>query len=126
MEIRDLTLGGADGKPMLSHLSLKLIRGTFVALLGTETVSTRSLTELLMGFGRAGEGEVLIDGINLLDIHPQALARNVMWVDPAGPIWTVPSMRIFAAVLRRSTTPILWKLWNRSTPMKDFKGYPKG
>ncbi len=87
VEIRDLTLGGADGKPMLSHLSLKLGRGSFVSLLGTESVSTRSLTELLMGFGRAGEGEVLIDGIDLKEIHPQALARNVMWIDPAGPIW---------------------------------------
>ena len=76
VEIRDLTLGGADGKPTLSHLSLKFSRGTFVALLGTESVSTRSLTELLMGFGRAGEGEVLIDGINLQEIHPQALGAK--------------------------------------------------
>jgi len=87
VEIRALTLGGTGGKPILSHLSLKLERGTFVALLGTESVSTRSLTELLMGFGRPVEGEVLIDGINLKEVHPQALAKNVMWIDPAGPIW---------------------------------------
>ena len=87
VEIRDLTLGGAGGKPMLSHLSLGLSRGSFVALLGTESVTTRALTELLMGFGRPAEGSVLIDGINLKDIHPQALAKNVMWIDPAGPIW---------------------------------------
>lgn len=87
VEIRDLTLSGSDGKPILSHLSLELARGSFVALLGTESVSTRSLTELLMGFGRPAEGEVLIDGISLRGIHPQALARNVMWIDPAGPIW---------------------------------------
>ena len=87
VEIRDLTLGGADGKPMISHLSLRLSRSSFVALLGTESVSTRSLTELLMGFGRPRDGSVLIDGINLRDIHPQSLAKNVMWIDPAGPIW---------------------------------------
>ena len=87
VELRDITLGGSDGKPILSHLSLELAKGSFVALLGTESVSTRSLTELLMGFGRPGEGEVLIDGINLKDIHPQALARNVMWIEPDGPIW---------------------------------------
>ncbi len=40
-----------------------------------------------MGFGLPGEGRVSIDGIPLRDIHPQALARNVMWIEPDGPIW---------------------------------------
>lgn len=87
VEIRDVTLGDSAGEPILSHLSLKLRPGTMVALLGTESVSTRALAELLMGFGRPSEGLVLIDGIKLLDVHPQALAHNVMWVEPTGPIW---------------------------------------
>ncbi len=87
VEIRDVTLGDSAEDPILSHLSLKLTRGTMVALMGTETVSTRALAELLMGFGRPTEGGVLIDGIKLLEVHPQALARNVMWIEPSGPIW---------------------------------------
>jgi ABC-type transport system involved in cytochrome bd biosynthesis fused ATPase/permease subunit len=43
--------------------------------------------ELMMGFGRPSEGRVLIDGIRLLDVHPAALATNVMWIEPDGPIW---------------------------------------
>jgi ATP-binding cassette subfamily B protein len=58
-----------------------------VALLGTDSVSTRALTELLMGFGMPAEGRVTIDGIPLRDVHPQALARNVMWIEPNGPLW---------------------------------------
>jgi len=87
VEIRDVTLGDSSGEPILSHLSLDLYPEQLVALLGTERVSTRALTELLMGFGLPGEGSVSIDGIPLRDIHPQALARNVMWIEPDGPIW---------------------------------------
>ncbi len=86
VEMHDVTLG-EPGDPILSHLSLRLTPGSLVALLGTESVSTRALTELLMGFGRPTEGRVTIDGIPLLDVHPQALSRNVMWIEPGGPIW---------------------------------------
>ncbi len=86
VEIHDVTLGEASD-PILSHLSLKLTPNSLVALMGTEPVSTRALTELIMGFGRPNEGRVTIDGIPLLDVHPQALARNVMWIEPDGPIW---------------------------------------
>jgi ABC-type multidrug transport system fused ATPase/permease subunit len=87
VEIRDVSLGDSQDKPILSHLSLKLTPGSMVSVLGTDSVSTRALTELLMGFGRPVGGVVLIDGIRLLDVHPQALARNVMWIEPSGPIW---------------------------------------
>jgi len=87
VEIRDVTLGDSSGEPILSHLSLELFPEQLVTLLGTEQVSTRALTELLMGFGLPSEGRVSIDGIPLRDIHPQALSRNVMWIEPDGPIW---------------------------------------
>jgi ATP-binding cassette subfamily B protein len=87
VEIQDVTLGNSTGEPILSHLSLKLTPKSLVALLGTESVSTRALTELVMGFGMPTEGRVTIDGIPLRDVHPQALARNVMWIEPDGPIW---------------------------------------
>lgn len=86
VEIHDVTLGDVTD-PILRNLSLNLSPGCLVALLGTEPVSTRALAELLMGFGRPTEGRVTIDGIPLLEVHPQALARNVMWIEPDGPIW---------------------------------------
>jgi ABC-type multidrug transport system fused ATPase/permease subunit len=87
VEIRDVSLGTPGGTPILRNLSLRLNRGTMVALLGTESVATRALVELLMGFGQPSEGQVLIDGIKLRDVHPQALSQNVMWIEPDGPIW---------------------------------------
>ncbi len=87
VQIRDVTLIDSNGQAILSHLTLGLTPKSMVALMGTESVSTRALTELLMGFGRPSEGCVLIDGIRLLDVHPTALATNVMWIEPDGPIW---------------------------------------
>ncbi|MEM8669811.1 MAG: ABC transporter ATP-binding protein [Planctomycetota bacterium] len=87
VEIQDVTLMESTGQPILSHLGLKLQPGTLVSLLGTDPVSTRALAELLMGFGLPSEGRVTIDGISLRDVHPQALARNVMWIEPDGPLW---------------------------------------
>ena len=87
VEIHDVTLGTPGGTPILQNLSLRLNKGSMVALLGTESVSTRALVELLMGFGQPAEGQVTIDGIQLRDVHPQALSQNVMWIEPDGPIW---------------------------------------
>ncbi len=87
VEIHDVTLGDSTGQPILSHLSLKLTPGSLVAVLGTESVSTRAMTELLMGFGMPTDGRVTIDGIPLRDVHPQALSKNVMWIEPDGPVW---------------------------------------
>jgi len=87
VEIQDVTLVQSTGQPILSNLSLKFAPRSLVALLGTEPVPTKALAELLMGFGMPTEGSVRIDGISLRDVHPQALARNVMWIEPDGPLW---------------------------------------
>ncbi len=87
VELRDVSLSDTSGKPILRDLSLSLRPRSLVALLGTDDVSTQSLTELLMGFGRPQRGVVEIDGVTLNDVHPQALAKQVMWVAPDGPLW---------------------------------------
>ncbi|MDA8745353.1 ABC transporter ATP-binding protein/permease [Rubripirellula amarantea] len=87
VDIQDVTLGDITGDAILRHLSLKFTPGSLVAMLGTDSVATQALLELLMGFGMPNEGRITIDGINLRDIHPQALAKNVMWIGPDGPIY---------------------------------------
>ncbi len=87
VDLRDVSLSDATGRPILRDLSLSLKPKSLVALLGTDDVSTQSLTELLMGFGRPQRGIVEIDGIALNDVHPQALAKQVMWIAPDGPLW---------------------------------------
>lgn len=85
--IQDVSMQDASGKPILRDLSLSLHPRSIVSLLGTDSVSTQSLVELLMGFGRPHGGNVRIDGISLRDVHPNALARQVMWIASDGPLW---------------------------------------
>lgn len=87
VDLQDISLQDAAGKPILNNLSLSLQPRSLVALLGTDEVSTRSLVELLMGFGRPHRGSLQIDGISLRDVHPKALAKQVMWIAPDGPLW---------------------------------------
>ena len=87
IEFRNVTLSDSAGHEILRDLSLRLEPKSFVALLGTEPVTCRALVELMMGFGRPSGGDVRWDGRRLLDIHPQAMARHVMWIEPGGPIW---------------------------------------
>ena len=87
IEIQDVTLGAEGATPTLQNLSLRLTPGSMVALMGTDTVSTRALVDLLMGFGQPTSGQVTIDGVLLRDVHPLALSQNVMWIEPDGPIW---------------------------------------
>ncbi|TWT95637.1 ATP-binding cassette domain-containing protein [Neorhodopirellula pilleata] len=87
VDLQDISLQDASGKPILNNLSLSLQPKSLVGLLGTDEVSTRSLVELLMGFGRPHHGILQIDGIALRDVHPKALANQVMWIAPDGPLW---------------------------------------
>lgn len=86
VELVDVSLGDAAGEPILSHISLQLRPGTLVALLGTDTVSTYSLAELLLGIGRPAHGRISVDGISLRDIHPRSLVKNVLWIGADGPL----------------------------------------
>ncbi|MEM9826948.1 MAG: ABC transporter ATP-binding protein [Planctomycetota bacterium] len=87
VEINGVSLFDSTGAPILESLSLSLRPGAMVSILGTEPISVRALAELLMGFGLPREGKISIDGIPLREVHPKALADNVMWIEPDGPIW---------------------------------------
>lgn len=87
VEFRDVTLIDTHGQPILNHITTELTPRSLVTLLGTDSVSPQAMLELLMGFGRPRGGEVRIDGLKLLDVHPASLAKNVMWIEPSGPLW---------------------------------------
>ncbi|OYP37459.1 ABC transporter ATP-binding protein [Rhodopirellula sp. MGV] len=87
VEFRDVSLFGSHGQPILNHITTGFKPRSLAVLLGTDSVSTQAMAEMLMGFGRPATGEVRIDGLKLLDVHPASLSKNVMWIDPSGPLW---------------------------------------
>ncbi|MCO8124529.1 ABC transporter ATP-binding protein/permease [Stieleria sp. TO1_6] len=87
VDFRDVTLLDSHGQAILNHITTEFTPRSLVTLLGTDSVSPQAMVELLMGFGRPASGEVRIDGLKLLDVHPASLSKNVMWIEPSGPLW---------------------------------------
>ncbi len=84
--IQDVELAVEGGGPILSGVSLEFRPGELVALMGTRPVSALALAELMLGIGRPNRGRILVDGIDLKDVHPRSLSKMVLWVGADGPI----------------------------------------
>lgn len=84
--LSDVSMQLDNDQSVLSGISLELHPGELVCLLGSSSVSVLALAELLLGIGRPTGGRIEIDGIGLNEIHPLALAKNVLWVGADGPI----------------------------------------
>ena len=126
VEIHDVTLGVPED-PILRHLSLKLTPGTFVALLGTESVSTRALAELAMGFGRPAEGRVTNRRDSTVGRSPTgAGAQRECGSNLMGRFGTERFKRICAAVTSPSITPMSCKLWSRVDVYERVHRLPEG
>jgi ATP-binding cassette subfamily C protein CydD len=66
--------------PALDGLSFVLPPGEMLVLAGPSGSGKSTVIELLLGFIRADEGRVLINGANITDIVPSALATLTAWI----------------------------------------------
>lgn len=87
VELDNVTLTNNVGQEVLSSLTLRFEPKTLVAVLGTDSVATSALIELLLGFGKPSQGLVTMDGLPIAEIHPNSLSRQVFWIGQDGPIW---------------------------------------
>jgi len=83
---RDVSLNVEGDGSILSGVSLEFRPGELISLMGSRSVSALALAELLLGIGRPSRGRILLDGIEIKDIHPRSLANNVLWIGADGPI----------------------------------------
>jgi len=83
---RDVSLSVEGDESILSGVSLEFRPGEMISLMGSRSVSALALAELLLGIGRPSRGRILLDGIEIKDIHPRSLAKNVLWIGADGPI----------------------------------------
>lgn len=77
IEIRNLTFAYASGSPVLRNISLNIPAGRTVALVGESGAGKSTLAALIPRFYEATDGEILIDGVNVLDLRQQFLREHV-------------------------------------------------
>jgi ATP-binding cassette subfamily B protein len=77
----------AAGQTILRNIQVHLDAGSHVAVLGASGAGKSSLVGLLLGWHRAAEGHILIDGEPLDGARLERLRDETVWVDPAVQLW---------------------------------------
>ncbi len=66
--------------PVLDGIDLTLERGRCTALVGRSGSGKTTLAELLLGFAPPSRGRVLVDGVDLDLLSPEAWRRRIAWL----------------------------------------------
>jgi ABC-type multidrug transport system fused ATPase/permease subunit len=72
-----LTFGYAEDRPVLEEIELAIEPGKTVALIGHTGSGKTTLAALVPRFYDAGEGRVLVDGIDVRDVTRRSLRREI-------------------------------------------------
>ena len=92
IELRDVTFGYADERPVLHNVSLRIAAGETVAFVGETGAGKSTVAQLLMRFYDPQQGTLLIDGHDLRGVEIASL-RSQLGVVPQEPF-------LFAGVVR--------------------------
>lgn len=77
----------AGGHTILDGIDLKIGAGEHVAIVGPSGAGKSSLVGLFLGWHRAADGEVRVDGEPLRHQALARLRRHTAWVDPGVQLW---------------------------------------
>ncbi|PWU08910.1 MAG: ABC transporter permease [Terriglobia bacterium] len=77
----------ASGHTILSDINLRIEPGEHIGIVGPSGAGKSTLIGLLLGWHRAAEGRISVDGAPLA---PQSLRREIAWVDPQVQLWNRP------------------------------------
>jgi ATP-binding cassette subfamily C protein LapB len=77
IEFRNVTFAYPNADPILKNVSFKINPGESVVVLGRVGSGKSTLQKLVLGLYEPQEGSVLVDGIDLRQLDPADLRRNV-------------------------------------------------
>ena len=81
IEFRNVTFGYPKCDPILKNVSFKINPGESVVFLGRVGSGKSTIQKMILGFYEPQEGSVLVDGIDLRQLDPADLRRNIGCVD---------------------------------------------
>ena len=81
IEFRNVTFGYPNCDPILKNVSFKINPGESVVFLGRVGSGKSTIQKLILGFYEPQQGSVLVDGIDLRQLDPADLRRNIGCVD---------------------------------------------
>ena len=71
LEVRGLTLRGAEGNAVLDDVSFEVRGGETLGIAGVEGNGQTELIEILAGLREATSGDVLVEGMSITDLNPR-------------------------------------------------------
>jgi len=78
--LKDVTFGYVPGKTVLKHINVVAKPGQKIAFVGSTGAGKTTITNLINRFYEIEEGEILIDGINIMNIKKDSLRSNIAMV----------------------------------------------
>jgi Fe-S cluster assembly ATP-binding protein len=122
LEIKDLEVSLGD-KKILKKLSLTLKPGEIHALMGPNGSGKSTLSQAIMGNPQYKDnisGEILLDGVNVLDLTPDERAKKGIFLSFQTPV-EIPGVR-FSEFLKQSYTAVTSEV----VEVDDFRERLKG
>jgi ABC-type multidrug transport system fused ATPase/permease subunit len=86
MLIEHVTLEDSHGRRLLHDVSLDLKPKQVVAVVSSRAVESKTLVELMLGFGRPVSGRMVFDEHLVSDIDPEDFPKKCIWVSATGPL----------------------------------------
>jgi ATP-binding cassette subfamily B protein len=90
VELRDVTFGYDGGEPVLRNIDLDVEPGRTVALVGPTGSGKTTLVMLIPRLYDVDEGAVVVDGVDVRDLDPAALRREVAVVSDDAFLFSAP------------------------------------
>ncbi|MBQ7354556.1 MAG: ABC transporter ATP-binding protein [Clostridia bacterium] len=77
ISVRDVTFGYDSYNPVLEHINVEVKKGEMLGIVGHSGSGKTTLINLIMRLYEAGQGQILIDGVDIKDISQNALRSQI-------------------------------------------------
>lgn len=86
--IQNLTFSYGNGQPLIEKASFQIPAGAKVLLLGHSGSGKSTLLKLLMRYYDIDRGQILIDGVDIMDYTEQGLANHICYLNQLGTLFS--------------------------------------